>query len=473
MKNNAALVYGLLLVIGDFLAVLAAFSVAYILRVKLDPRPLIEQIPALTYLKAFLIVLPFWVVVHSFLGLYSPSVYEKRFSEMGRLLIGSFLGILVVLGYDFLTKDNLFPARLVPVYALGLSFGFLFLFRNAARLLRHLLYRRKIGISNVLVVGNTPVSERIVDAIKNTAQTGQAVVGVVGRQVPATNHYPTFAEAVSRLRRPLHSIIQTELYGNPDQNNEILRYAQEHHIAYRFVPGNSDLFIGNIEVELFAGLPVVAIHQTALIGWGRITKRVFDLVLTTLLMVVALPLTIIIALLIKLFDPKGPAFFRQVRLTRFNRRFTVLKFRTIKQKYSGLTPEEAFERMGKPELAVQYRQNGDFLPNDPRISTIGRMLRRTSLDELPQLFNVLKGDLSLVGPRALIPEELAAYEKRHAILSVKSGLTGLAQISGRRDIGFDERRKLDMYYVQNWSFWLDVVILLKTLKVVLTGSGAK
>lgn len=473
MKNNAAFAYGLLLVIGDFLAVLAAFSIAYILRVKLDPRPLIEQIPAFTYLRAFLIVLPFWILVHSFIGLYSPSVYEKRFSELGRLLIGSFLGILVVLGYDFVTRDNLFPARLVPVYALGLSFGFLLLFRNAARLLRQLLYRRKVGISNVLVVGNTPVSEQIVNAIKNTAQTGQLVVGVVGRQVPATNHYPTFAEAINRLRRPLHSIIQTELYRNPDQNNEILRYAQEHHIAYRFVPGNSDLFIGNIAVELFAGLPVVAVHQTALIGWGRITKRVFDLILTTLLMIVALPLIIVISLLIKLFDPKGPVFFRQQRLTRFNRRFTVFKFRTMKQKYNGLTPEEAFERMGKPELAAQYRQNGDYLPNDPRISAIGRLLRRTSLDELPQLLNVLKGDLSLVGPRALIPEELAVYEKRHAILSVKSGLTGLAQISGRRDIGFDERRKLDMYYVQNWSFWLDVVILLKTFMVVLTGSGAK
>jgi exopolysaccharide production protein ExoY len=129
--------------------------------------------------------------------------------------------------------------------------------------------------------------------------------------------------------------------------------------------------------------------------------------------------------------------------------------------------------MGKPELIKKYRDNGDFLTDDPRVSRIGRFLRRTSLDELPQLINVVKGDTSLVGPRSLVPQELSEYERRHTILSVKSGLTGLAQVSGRRDIGFDERRKLDMYYVQNWSFWMDLGILIKTLRVVITGSGAK
>ena len=125
--------------------------------------------------------------------------------------------------------------------------------------------------------------------------------------------------------------------------------------------------------------------------------------------------------------------------------------------------------MGKTELIKKYRENGDKLINDPRYGWFGNLLRRTSLDELPQLINVVKGDISLVGPRALVPQELSAYEKKHAILSVKSGLTGLAQVSGRRDISFDERRKLDVYYVQNWSFWLDIVILLKTIRVVLNG----
>jgi undecaprenyl-phosphate galactose phosphotransferase len=136
-------------------------------------------------------------------------------------------------------------------------------------------------------------------------------------------------------------------------------------------------------------------------------------------------------------------------------------------------PEEGFELMGKPELAKTFRKNGDFLANDPRLTKLGLFMRKTSLDELPQLINVLKGDISLVGPRALVPRELNSYERKHAILSVKSGLTGLAQISGRKDINFEERRKLDIYYVQNWSFWMDITILLRTFRAVINGSGAK
>jgi lipopolysaccharide/colanic/teichoic acid biosynthesis glycosyltransferase len=166
-------------------------------------------------------------------------------------------------------------------------------------------------------------------------------------------------------------------------------------------------------------------------------------------------------------------FFRQVRLTRFDHQFKVYKFRSQYKKYDGTTPEEAFAMLGRPELAKTYRENGDFLEDDPRVTSFGRFLRRTSLDELPQLINVLKGDLSLVGPRALIPQELNLFKKKSAILAVKSGLTGLAQISGRRDISVAERRKLDLYYVQNWSLWLDITILIKTIRVVLQRSGAK
>lgn len=473
MKNNATFAYAIFLIIGDFLALVAAFTAAYILRVKVDPRPVIEQIPALEYLQAFLAVLPFWILVHAFIGLYNSTVYERRFTEIGRLFVGSFLGILVVIGYDFVASGNLFPARLVPVYGLFIGFGFLLLFRSIARIIRRLLYRFGFGVSNVVVVGDTLASQELAFSISDTKTSGYKVLAVVGPGTNRIKKYSTFADAVQHIKEPIHAIIQTELYTNPDRNNEILRYAHEQHASYRFVPGNSDLFVGNIDVELFAGLPVVAVHQTALIGWGRIAKRLFDLSVGCIVTVIALPAMLVISLLIAVFDSRGPILFKQTRLTRFNREFKVYKFRTMKQKYSGLTPEEAFKAMGKPELSKKYRANGDYLPNDPRVSRIGRFLRRTSLDELPQLFNILKGDISLVGPRALIPQELSEYDKKHTILSVKSGLTGLAQVSGRRDISFEERRKLDMYYVQNWSFWLDISIMLKTLRTVISGNGAK
>jgi undecaprenyl-phosphate galactose phosphotransferase len=149
------------------------------------------------------------------------------------------------------------------------------------------------------------------------------------------------------------------------------------------------------------------------------------------------------------------------------------KFRTQLHAYHRMTPEEGFTRMGRPELAKKYRDNGDFLEDDPRISKIGHFLRKTSLDELPQLFNVLRGDMSLVGPRPLEPFELTGFDKKNLMLSVKTGLTGLAAVSGRRDISFEERRALDLYYVQNWSLWLDLVILAKTVRAVFAARGAR
>jgi lipopolysaccharide/colanic/teichoic acid biosynthesis glycosyltransferase len=169
----------------------------------------------------------------------------------------------------------------------------------------------------------------------------------------------------------------------------------------------------------------------------------------------------------------GPIFLRQARLTRANRVFNVFKFRSHNRTYNGLSPEEAFKKMGTPELITQYRANGDKLENDPRVTRIGRFIRTTSIDELPQLFNVFRGDISMVGPRALVPEELAKYSRKHTILSVRSGLTGLAQVSGRRDISFDERRKLDVYYVQNWTFRGDIIILIRTVWIVLFHRGAE
>ncbi len=474
MKNNAAIVYALFLIMGDFIALVAAFVVAYILRVKLDPRPIIQDIPADTYLYAFLTVLPLWILVHASIGLYTGEVYERRFKELGRLLIGSFLGTLVLIGYDFVAEDEIFPARLVVVYGLLLGFSFLVIFRSIARIGRQALFRYGFAVSNVLVIGNSPVTNEVISAISNTKSTGLRVIGAVGRKIEGFRVFTSFQEATQSIALPIHTIIQTELYSAQEKNNDILRYAHENHVSYRFVPGNSEIFVGNIAVELFAGLPMIAVHQTALIGWGRIAKRIFDVFVTSVIIVLLSPLMLAIIVLMKIFEPKGQVFFRQVRLTRFNHEFSVYKFRTHKTGLSGLSYKQAFQKLGQPELYDIYKANSYSLPfKDPRESTIGRFLRVSSLDELPQLFNVIQGDLSLVGPRALIPDELNTYLKKHAILSVKSGITGLAQVSGRKNISFDERRKLDMFYVQNWSFWMDIIILLKTLKAVLSGVGAK
>jgi exopolysaccharide biosynthesis polyprenyl glycosylphosphotransferase len=479
MKNNASVIYNFCLIIADALAITLAFSAAYILRVTLSHTPISAAVHADTYLFIVASLLPFWILIFGLLGLYNSRVYDKRFSELGRLLIGTVVGMLFVISYAYVTNTVIFPARLVMLYSLALAFFFVLAERTLARGVRRSLFSYGFGINNVLLVGDTKTTQRLLDALSDTAVTGYRIIGVVGgvkhklKHHEGFNDYTSFGEAISRLRgKPLHTIIQTELYAATPDNDEILTHAQENHVAYRFVPGNSELFVGKIEVDLFHTIPIIAVHQTALTGWGRVVKRLADLLFGGLVLVVASPFMVLIAVAVKLTS-SGPVFFRQTRLSRFDSPVRIFKFRTLKQKYSGMTPEEAFAKMGQPELLKTYREQGDSLARDPRITRVGRFLRRASLDELPQLFNVVRGDISLVGPRALVPEELEKAEQRNTILSVKSGMTGLAQISGVRDLSFTERRKLDLYYVQNWSFWGDVVILVKTFWVVLFHKGTR
>jgi exopolysaccharide biosynthesis polyprenyl glycosylphosphotransferase len=471
MKSNASLIYNFFLVIGDFLALVAAFAGAFIIRAQ-SATPVAHPISGSTYVYVFLSVLPFWILIFALLGLYNSNIYEKRFSEAGRLLVGSFIGMLFVVFWNFLSTAPIFPAKLVPIYGFLLAFVFLVLFRNIARLIRTELFGFNIGLTRVALVGSNHVTRELVESLADSKFSGYKVMAVVGDKQQVGDRailtYPTFQDFLESTPTNLHGIIQTELYANEAHNAEILTYAQENHVGYRFVPGNSELFVGNIDVELFrSNLPVIAVHTTALLGWGRVVKRLIDFLAGGLLLIISLPLWILCALAVKMSDPRGPVFYHAKRLTRFGTTIRIVKFRTMKQAYNNMSPEAGFEKMGRPELIKEYRENGDQLAHDPRIGTVGTFLRATSLDELPQLWNVVKGDISLVGPRALDAYEIEQYAKKNLILSVKSGLTGLALVSGRKGISFEERRKLDLYYVQNWSLWLDLTILLKTIRVVL------
>ena len=479
MKNNASLVYNFCLILGDALAITIAFTIAYILRVSLDHQPVSATVGSHTYISVLVGLLPFWILIFGLLGLYNARVYDKRFSELGRLLIGTFIGILFVISYSYIANTLIFPARLVTLYGFGLAFSLVFLFRTAARGIRRELFAYGVGINNILLVGDTKTTRRMIDALSKTSVTGYRILGVVGgvkHQLGDDNPYhlyKSFDEAIGHLKdKQLHTIMQTELYAETTDNDAILTYAQENHVAYRFVPGNSELFVGNIEVDLFHAVPIIAVHQTALTGWGRVVKRLTDIFLGSLLIIISSPLMLLTALAVKLTDG-GPVFFRQERLSRYNSKVRIFKFRSIKPEYNGLDPESAFNKMERPELMKQYLKRGDSLLNDPRLTAIGGFIRRSSLDELPQLFNVVRGDISLVGPRALVSSELDKSAQKNLILSVKSGLTGLAQISGVVDLSFSERRQLDLYYVQNWSFWSDLVILVKTFWVVLFHKGTR
>lgn len=482
MKSNASLLYNCFLVVGDFLSLLLAFAGAYVIRVTLDHHAVAQHVYARTYLEAFLILLPFWILIFALIGLYNSSVYENRFSEAGRLFVGSLFGILFVIGYSYFSLQVIFPAHLVAVYGLILSFVLLLIFRNLARYVRGLLFSYDIGITNLLLVGDTEVTYELVETLHNYRRSGYRIVGIVGLsdhsdKLPRSIHlFNNFGEATSSLGvDKIHGIVQTELYSDESKNNALLGFAQENHVAYRFIPGNTELFVGNIDVELFrSSIPVIAVHQTPLIGWGRIVKRLFDIGLSAVALIIVSPFLIIFSILIFVFDP-GPIIFTQERITRFNGHFKIYKFRSMKRKYSGRDPIEVFHEMGRNDLADNYIKTGQVTQkNDPRINFFGKFLRRFSLDELPQLVNVLKGDISLVGPRAITAEELKFYQdKQPLLLSVKTGISGLAQVSGRSNLDYSERAKLDLFYVQNWSFWLDIIILFKTIRVVIRRTGVR
>lgn len=479
MKHSASLLFSFILLVGDFLALVAAFTLAFIIRVKLDDRPLLKPLTAGGYIGVIAVLLVFWLIIHALLGLYRANVYENRFKEVFMLFVGSFIGILFLIGSEYVLNRAVFPARLVTVYGFLFAFMLTLLFRTLARAIRRTLFRFGVGVNNILIIGSTDITYELVERLSNT-QLGYRVIGIVGNRRARYDHvspeiqFKDFAQAAKKVSvRDIHSIVQTELFADQERNDEILTFAQEHHIGYRFVPGNSNLFVGSMEVNLFEGIPTIAVHQTALIGWGRLVKRFFDVIFSSIGLVLLSPIMLLTAIVVKLSDPKSSIFFKQTRLTRFNQEFTIYKFRSQYQKYDGTTPEEAFNLMGRPELIKEYRANGDALDHDPRITPLGAFLRASSLDELPQLMNVLRGDLSVVGPRPLIPQEMKLFSRHSIILSVKPGITGLATVSGRRDIPFEERRKLDMYYVQNWSFWLDIVILLRTIVMVLRRDGAR
>lgn len=470
MKNNASLVYNFFLVVGDAVALLASFIAAFVIRGASDVA-VANPMDGSTYVLIFASLLPFWILIFALLGLYNANIYERRFVEAGRLFVGSFVGLLFMVFWDYMSLQTIFPAKLVPIYGFGLAFVVLLSLRNIARLIRTSLFSFGIGLNRIVIVGKTPVTRELLTSLANTKLSGYEIAAVVGygKRVPeAVPAFDTFEAFLHSKPKDIHNIIQTELYADEERNAAIFDYAQQHHISYRFVPGNNELFVGNIDVDLFRNsIPVIHVHHTALFGWGRILKRLTDIVIGGLLLILSLPLWVVAGLLIKLTDPSGPVFYKAKRMSRFGTPIYVHKFRTMKQAYNNMSPEAGFAKLGRPELAQQYRKNGDQLVNDPRVTTIGRLLRTASLDELPQLWNVVHGEISLVGPRALDIYELEQYDKKNLILSVKSGLTSLALVSGRHAMSFEERRKLDLYYVQNWSFWLDMVIITKTIRVVI------
>jgi exopolysaccharide biosynthesis polyprenyl glycosylphosphotransferase len=427
-----------------------------------------------------LLILPFWLMIFALIGLYRSNVYSRRLVEWSRILVGCFIGILLMIGWEYVTRKTLFPARLVAVYVLVASFVLIVLEREILRIVKSLTFRYGRGISRVLLIGNSSAVSDIALTLSDTRRSGYKIVAIAGpgglvpdRLKGSTAHFTSTDKALANIDKlRITTIIQTDLYDSEAHNQRILTAAQVNHIQYNFIPGEPEFYTGKNTVDVFLGYPMITVSQTPLIGWGAILKRIFDQIFSGILIVVFSPFLLLITLIQVIFNP-GPVFYISKRLSQFSKPINLIKFRTMDAKYGSRDATEEFREMGREDLAAEYERNRK-VENDPRITRFGKFLRATSLDELPQIFNVFRGDLSLVGPRPILPQEIKFSRARAALLhSVKSGVTGLWQVSGRSNLDFDERIELELYYAQNWSFWLDVKILFKTVAVVLFRRGAR
>ena len=475
MRKEPGFSYRICLIIGDALAIVFSFAFSYYYRTHIDSRPYYFTSEIRDFILTNVLLLPIWLVILTSLGLYSRRILRRRGLEYWRLFLASIIGVMTIITYDFfatayVTRGSLFPVRTIAIYAIVFNFIVLIITRTIIRAIRQFLLHRNMGLIRTVIVGNSDNTTQLLQGI--TADSGFKVVGVVAsdKYVPEEwrkRQYDNLDIALARLRP--HAIIHT---GSKDIE-ATNKAAVDHHALYYYSPAEDSIIVQSGNVEFVAAVPIILIRATPLSGGAKIYKRAMDIIFGLILTILAAIPMLIIYIIQKRIDPKSPAIYKDTRLTRYNQEFPLLKFRSMKQEYCGLTAEQAFNKMGKPELSEKYRKQGDYIKNDPRYTKFGTWLRKTSLDEIPQFINVLKGDISLIGPRALQPVELKNYGDRGLLLSVKSGLTGLAQVSGRRNISFNERRALDIYYVQNWTPALDVQIFFRTIASVLHHDGAK
>ncbi|MEW6732828.1 MAG: sugar transferase [Acidobacteriota bacterium] len=360
---------------------------------------------------------------------------------------------------------------------------------TATRLLvrgAQILYRRRAGnLIPALVVGTGQNAEICISEIAEKPRLGYRVLGVLTAngeesitQLAGTPVLGRFEDLPVLVRQYTikEVLITDERISSQSIFEAIMRCGRKHHVDFRVVPNLFNCLPRKTDIDQIGSLPMIKLFEEPLRGYNRWLKRSIDLTLSLLGLILLAPLWLLIIVMIKL-NSKGPAIYRQERVGMDGRVFRMYKFRSM---YPNASEDIHRELMHKTiKSSIESNQGTDERPiygkikNDPRITPIGDWLRRTSLDELPQLLNIIRGEMSLIGPRPPIPYEVEIYEDWHrARFHVKPGLTGLWQVSGRNRLSFEQMVRLDIYYIENWSLWLDLKILLKTIPVVLHGDSA-
>ncbi len=450
-----------LLVPVDFLMIFLAGISAYYLRFSeftRGIRPVIFDLPFNEYISALFIISLLWLVIFTFAGLYSIKSSRKLGQEIHKVFLACSTGLALIVILIFFRRE-LFDSRFIVlagwIFAIFyVSFGRLFV-----RWLQRILYRHGWGVRKVLLIGAGKTADTLIYHFSSRKNSGYKVVKRV-REIKSE----TWAELAEFIKdQEIDEIIQSDPNLSKAETLKLYDFATDNHIVFKYAADLLGVKVLRTEVMELAGIPVAEVKRTTLEGWGRITKRIFDIIFSGLLIAFLSPLLLIVTILIKL-DSRGPVFFSRrddgsyvYRIGESGKPFRYLKFRSMIPKSDNMRYKELANKNIRPDGPMVK------IKDDPRVTGMGRFIRRWSIDELPELFLVFSGKMSLVGPRPHLPEEVAKYENNHRkSLTIKPGITGLAQISGRSDLLFDEEAKLDLYYIENWSMLLDINILLKT-----------
>ncbi|MDP9340757.1 MAG: sugar transferase [Actinomycetota bacterium] len=451
---------GRLMAATDGLAICAAFLFAYQIRFGFEP-------PDLPFLLTMAAALPVWVALFAGYHLYAVQ-HLSTSEEFKRILSAVSVGTMLVVAVSFWTKASFSREWMALVW--GMSLVFLLVTRTAWH--RRIRQARRDGelTRRTLIVGTNSEAEALAEAMEVEA-SGFELVGHLetAASTPGMDSVPTVGELseledVVRATRSDCLFVASSAVRVEDMRR-LGKLARQTGIDVRVSANLPEVMAGRVAVQPFGGLTALSIRPVALSRPKAAVKRAFDLAVSSLAVALTSPLLLAIAAAVKLTS-RGPVLYRQIRVGRYGKPFTVYKFRTM---VSGA--EEALD-----ELRALNEATGPLfkIRHDPRVTRVGALLRKWSLDELPQLINVVRGEMSLVGPRPPLPEEVEAYDQDWFFdrLEVLPGITGLWQVSGRSNLSFEDYIKLDLNYVENWSLAFDLFILLKTVPALLSRSGA-
>ncbi|MFO7919035.1 MAG: undecaprenyl-phosphate glucose phosphotransferase [Anaerolineae bacterium] len=458
----------------DLLLVFGSFSAAYWVRYRLQWIRQVEltyQVPFSAYLPSMLTLMILQVFIYWIEGAYRLDREKTLLDELHIVLRGTLIGIAIMIVIVFLSTPS-YHSRLIFGYAGIITLLSVGSARAVERYVIIQRHKRGLGVSRLLIVGAGEIGRSIMRTAVARPELGYKIVGFVDddpeRARTDIGNYPALGTTDNLLSlmdaHDVDQVIITLPWISHPKILDIMRQCARNDVRVRIVPDLFQMTLSRVVVEQLDGIPLLGIREPSLHHWQALFKRVVDLCMASLGLIIFSPLMLAAAIAIKMDSP-GPIIFRQTRLGRNQRRFTCLKFRSMHVGAESQL-EELREENESTEPTFKMR-------DDPRQTRVGRILRRTSLDELPQLWNVVKGEMSIIGPRPPIPSEVQDYDTWHLRrLEVRPGITGLWQVSGRSDLTFDEMVLLDIYYIENWSPLLDLRILLKTIPTVILGKGA-